>query len=171
MPISKGRKKPAKRTTRKTPTTTKGEGIALYHLVKANETFDDAAEMLLQIVQLAAREHPGQPRHLYLDIDGHRNEEGGWDHDMFELYKGFILGYLGRWLTSASLPHTADRVEWPSQREDVPKHLIIAEAGPRAERKAKLARDAKAQGVPVFDADTGNLVHPDGTITPADERP
>lgn len=177
MPVSKGRKKPPARRTParqaapKTASTTPDsgdKGVALYHAVLANETFDDAAEMLLQIVQKAARDHAGKPRHLYLDIDEHKNEQGGWDDDMLELQVQFI-GFLSSWLSSWSFPLSNGKRfahgAGTAQREDVPPHLLISEGGPKASRKAKLARDARTQGQAVYDSETCNMVNPDGTIT------
>jgi hypothetical protein len=100
-------------------------GVALYHVVKGDEGFDDAARMLLGIVQTAAREHPGKPRHLFLDIEGHRNQAGGWDQEMYELQADFLTGFLGQWLTSIPSLHGGDRLRRDGQREDVPTELTI----------------------------------------------
>jgi hypothetical protein len=62
-----------------------GKAIALYHAVYAHEGFEDAARAILEITRKAAQEYPGQPRLLYVDIDGHRNAKGGFDSDMYEL--------------------------------------------------------------------------------------
>lgn len=170
MPASKSRKiAHSNATSAGKVTSTPGSGVGLYHVVYAHETFDDAAEALLQIIQKAAREQPSGPRHLFLDIDGHRNEAGGFDPDMYELQVQFITGFLGRWLTSWTIPLSRDkRCESPRQYEDVPDHLTIGEGGPAVDRQKNLARTAKANGRSVYDSATGNLVDPDGSIT---ERP
>jgi hypothetical protein len=65
--------------------------VALYHVVHANEGFEEAARMVHQIVLKAGRTSPGAARALYLDIDSHRTPNGAFDHDMFELQHHFIL--------------------------------------------------------------------------------
>ncbi len=59
--------------------------IGLYHVVYPHERFDEAATTLFELVRGAEERSPGQRRVLYLDIDGHRNAEGGYDLDMYEL--------------------------------------------------------------------------------------
>lgn len=146
------------------------KGLAIYHVVSADEDFDHAAEILFQLVKQAATEHPGKPRYLYLDIDGHRNHEGGYDHDMFELQHHFILDFLSTWLTEISLPiMRGERIVKPSQREDVPTHLGIYQGGNPDERAALVEKLSKEAKVPLFDADTGDVVHPDGTREPRPE--
>jgi hypothetical protein len=80
-----------------------GKGVALYHVMRADEDFETTADILFQIVRKAAREFPGKPRYLYLDVEGHRNSAGGYDADAYELYSSFILGYLGQFLTEVPL--------------------------------------------------------------------
>ena len=105
------------------------------------------------------------PRRLCLDIDGHRNEAGGYDHDMYELQTGFILVFLSRWLTSAYYPllPAGERMENAEQHEDVPPHVVFREGGPSAERHESLTRHAVEMGGPIFDSETGDFVMPDGS--------
>jgi hypothetical protein len=130
-------------------------------VVYENETFDDAAEMLLQMVRSAAEKFPGQPRHLYLDIDGHRNPAGGLDADMFELVTDY-MGFLSRWLTRFSTP-LGKTFQTPRQYEDVPDYMLIHEGGPASERDESLKTRATAGNKPIYDSETGEMVMPDGT--------
>jgi hypothetical protein len=101
-----------------------GKGIAIYHVVYGHEGFEDAARKLYEMVRSAAERYPGKPRRLYLDIEGHRNEAGGFDHDMSEIQRSFVLGFLGPYLSYVSMPLlTAGRRE--PQQEDVPPELVI----------------------------------------------
>lgn len=59
--------------------------IVIAHVVSAHEDFDHAAHTLFRLLRDTQRRHPGCPRALYLEIDGHRNAAGEFDHDMFEL--------------------------------------------------------------------------------------
>lgn len=78
--------------------------VAIYHVVLENEDFVLAAKMLYKLVYMAQQQNPNQPRVLYLDIDGHRNKQGGFDHDMFELQKDFVLGFLSPYLSEVHMP-------------------------------------------------------------------
>lgn len=98
--------------------------IALYHRVTPEDTFDVAAQMLFDLVLKAEADFPGQPRSLYLDVDGHRNAAGGFDPDMFELQKDFLIGHLIRYLSEVRTPmyHLTN----PNQVDDLPEDLVIA---------------------------------------------
>jgi hypothetical protein len=103
---------------------TDDKGIAIYHVVYKHEGFEDAARKLFEMVRSAAERYPGKPRRLYLDIEGHRDNAGGFDHDMRELQESFVLGFLGPYLSYVGMPLlTAERKE--PQREDVPPALDI----------------------------------------------
>lgn len=72
----------------------KYQKIAIYHRVMRRENFEKAAQDIFSLLVQAQKEHPDNPRALYVDIDGHRNESGGFDDDMFELQKHFGLEFL-----------------------------------------------------------------------------
>jgi len=104
------------------------KGTALYHRIYAHEDFDEAATALLELVHYTEQKLPGKPRFLYLDIDGHRNEEGGYDRDMFELQKDFLLDFLMPCLTECSAPLVGKVRNNSTQRNDVPERLEIRPA-------------------------------------------
>jgi hypothetical protein len=139
-----------------------GRGIAIYHEMRADEDFETTADILFQLVRDAAEKFPGKPRYLYLDIEGHRNDAGGYDNDAFELFTSFLIGYLGQYLTR--IPTIGGYATNPDQREDIPEHLIIASDVPKEGRQQILLEQARDTNVPVFDADTGKMVLFDGTI-------
>src|SRR4051794_18501000 len=76
----------------------KSKGVVIYHVMKPREGFDDTADKLFIMVRDAQRTNPGAPRHLMLDIDGHRNELGGLDEEAWELYRHFIMEWLAPYL-------------------------------------------------------------------------
>lgn len=98
--------------------------IALYHRVTPEDTFEVTAQMLFDLLLKAVAAHPGQPRSLYLDIEGHRNDAGGFDPDMFELQKDFLIGHLGEYLSEIRTP--LYHVKNPNQVDDLPEDLVIA---------------------------------------------
>lgn len=66
-------------------------------VVKPHENFDQSAKSLFKLIVEAQRKSPNEERHIHLEIEGHLNEEGGFDHDMFELqthFTGFIMPYI-----------------------------------------------------------------------------
>lgn len=103
------------------------KGVAIYHRVLRRENFEKAAKDLVASVYAAEKKAPGKPRTLFLDIDGHRNEQGGFDADMLELQKEFGLGYLLQYLTEAHFPLISVK-NTNKQRNDVPNILEISNA-------------------------------------------
>jgi hypothetical protein len=101
-----------------------GEVAAIYHHVYAHEGSEEAAQTLFKLVQQAQRLQPNKKRLLFLDIDGHRNEQGGFDTDMFELQTHFLVGFLSRFLTELSCPLASSKNE-KAQENDIPESLDI----------------------------------------------
>ena len=106
---------------------TEKAGVALYHRVLRRENFEKAAKDLVSLVYAAEKKEPGKPRTLYLDIDGHRNAQGGFDADMLELQKEFGLKFLLPFLTEVHFPLISAKNKNP-QRNDVPERLEISHA-------------------------------------------
>ena len=98
--------------------------IAIYHRVMRRENFETAAQDIFRLVQDAQRKYPDVPRILYVDIDGHRNSEGGFDDDMFELQKEFMLGFLLPFCKEVYLP-LGHIVNTKEQDNNVPDMLVI----------------------------------------------
>lgn len=108
----------------------KRPGVAIYHRVKKNEDFEKSAKLLFQLVHKSKMTNPGKPRVLYLDIDGHRNEEGGFDEEMYSFQKDFIIGYLMNFLTEIHIPLVTAKNSQP-QSEELPNILRILPGGIR----------------------------------------
>ncbi|WNS42284.1 hypothetical protein [Paenibacillus sp. MMS20-IR301] len=101
-------------------------GIAIYHVVKRKEGFEKSAEILFTLVKNAQEKYPNKNRMIYLDIEGHKNKDGGFDHDLFELQKEFILGFLMQFISEVSMP--LGRFKNENQKNDVPDGLNIMPA-------------------------------------------
>jgi hypothetical protein len=127
MPSGSNRRHDAKRANKGQPSPPAGT-VALYHMVYRDEGFEEAATALSEITREAERTHPGQRRVLYLDIEDHRNPQGGYDHDMFELQRDFILGLLMPFLAEAHLPLGGHVINSKPQRGDLPDRLVIKPA-------------------------------------------
>ncbi|WP_245769197.1 HNH endonuclease [Streptomyces indicus] len=114
----------AKKTRPETRKKKQREGVAIYHDMKVYENFERCAIRIFECIKQAEKSSPGAPRSLYIDIQGHRNEAGGFDHDAFELIKDFALGFLGDYLTEIHTP--LYHVRNPGkQRNDIPEVLQI----------------------------------------------
>lgn len=64
--------------------TRRRNGKCIYHRVMRNENFEKAANDLYDLLIETQKKYPDSSRLLYLDIDGHRNSNGGFDKDMLE---------------------------------------------------------------------------------------
>ena len=100
------------------------KAVALYHLVYADEGFEESAQALFRLVQRAQRVQPGKERKLFLDIEGHRDDEGAFDSDMLELQEHFLLGVLARYLSEIHCPLVTARNPNP-QDDEIPPLLAI----------------------------------------------
>ncbi|MUT65955.1 hypothetical protein GOM71_08420 [Paenibacillus sp. NEAU-GSW1] len=61
-----------------------------------------------------------------MDIEGHKNKDGGFDHDMFELQKDFILSFLMQFISEVSMP--LGRYKNENQKNDIPIGINIVPA-------------------------------------------
>lgn len=113
--------------------------IIIYHFVFENEPFETAAKTLIKLVYEAQKREPNRPRALYLDIEGHRNKEGGFDADMFELQRHFLLGFLMPYLTELHTP-LASLINKKLQRNDVIGDLQIIKKISQKKIDAAIAR-------------------------------
>lgn len=126
------------------------KGILIYHCVFSHETFEESAKILFELVSKAAKKFPRRPRHLFLDIEGHRNKAGGFDRDMFELQAHFILGFLMPFLNAAHLPLIGVRNR-KKRRDDLDGKLEIFGPG-----KVTPQKNTKSNAVQsMYLADTG----------------
>lgn len=104
------------------------DSIALYHVVYKDDSFELAATMLYQLIISCQAKFPKKKRILYLDIDEHRNNAGGFDNDMMELQNNYILGFLMPYLSKVYLPLGLAVKNPKVQLEDLPEKLVIQEA-------------------------------------------
>ena len=101
-----------------------GDAVAIYHIIYENEGFEESAQNLFKLVQKAQSLSPGKKRKLFLDIEGHRVKEGGFDADMLELQKEFLLGFLSSYLSEIHSP-LGDTTNPIPQENNIPPELIL----------------------------------------------
>ena len=98
--------------------------VAIYHLVYKHEDFNTSANMIFELIKNSQEHSPGAKRCLFLDIDNHRNQQGGFDHDMYELQAYFLSRFMFKYLTEIHMPLIS--VKNPNkQLDDVPSQLTI----------------------------------------------
>lgn len=102
----------------------KDKNICLYHRIMRRENFETAANDLFNLLKNAQAAYPNKARILYLDIDGHRNAEGGFDEDMLELQKEFGTGFLLQYFTEIYFPLISLK-NAKGQNNDIPQVLVI----------------------------------------------
>ena len=101
------------------------KGFAMYHEMRGTDCFEETAGILWAMVRAASRLAPGQPRRLYVDIEGH-SEGGGYDAEAQELI-AFMRAAIGPHVTEVSRWGRTD--DTAPQREDMPESLVMC-AGP-----------------------------------------
>ena len=101
--------------------------IVLYHRVMHRENFEKAATDIFNLLKSAQTKSPNVARILYVDIDGHKNDQSGYDNDMFELQKDFGLGFLAKYFTEVHFP-LGDFINSKPQCNDIPDKLEIFSA-------------------------------------------
>lgn len=119
MPKKKNKSAPTKNATQK-----KEKSILLYHDMRVEEDFEMCARRIFEVVKSAAEKYPRKPRFLWLEVQGHRNDLGGFDHDSYELMSNFILKFLSPYLSEIRTPLVRLRNSG-DQREDIPDLLTI----------------------------------------------
>ncbi len=104
----------------------KNKGIALYHYIYEHEDFNTTAQILFNLLKNCQKHNPNQKRFLYLDIEGHRNSAGGFDNDMLELQKEYMLEFLMQFFTEIHTP-LYDISNNKLQRNDIPEKFFIVD--------------------------------------------
>ncbi len=102
--------------------------VSIYHVVYQLERFEESAQTVFNLVRKAQQQQPGKQRILYLDIEGHKNDDGGFDADMFELQNEFLMGFLIRYLSEIHTPLV--RAKNPNlQDNNIPPAMVIQDSG------------------------------------------
>jgi hypothetical protein len=136
-----GLRKSGKPAANKRPADKDG-GIALYHVMRPREDFEKTAGMLWVMVRQAVRQFPGQPRTLYMDIEGHtargpvQNQVGDYDADASEVIH-FVRAALGPYLTETPWGRTDEN----APQADDPPEVIVMTAGTGDDRMMVLTGD------------------------------
>ena len=74
--------------------------VSLYQIVGADETFDEAAAEAFSLLREAQEKYPDWPRVFYLDIEGHKGPQSGFDADFFEFQQEFWFQTIAHFVTA-----------------------------------------------------------------------
>ena len=99
--------------------------VAVYHIVRETDTFEEAARETMALLRVAQERYPDWPRTLYLDIEGHRGERHGFDDDFFEFQQELVFSTVAHFVTAFETPLTGPLLNPAAQRNDVPDELVI----------------------------------------------
>lgn len=98
---------------------------AILLCIGPDQSFDDVATELFELLLRAQSQFPDVPRHLYVEIDGHRGDRTGFDADFFEFQQEFLLGSMGQFFTMIDTPLTGSLGNPEAQNNDVADRLKI----------------------------------------------
>ena len=99
--------------------------VSIRHVVRAEESFEEAAQAVFGMIREAQSRYPDWPRVLYLDIEGHRGSDAGFDDDFVEFQQELLFSTIAPFLTAFETPLTGGLVNPDPQRNDPPDELVI----------------------------------------------
>lgn len=100
--------------------------VVVYQVVRAEQSFEEAATEAVEMLHRAESDYPGWPRVYYLDIEGHKGDAVGFDADFYEFQQEFLFSTIAPFVTALETPLTSGLVNPDPQRNDVPGRLRIA---------------------------------------------
>ena len=99
--------------------------VSLYQRVGPETTFDEAAREAFRLVKEAQDKYPNWPRVFYLDIEGHKGDQRGYDADFFEFQQEFWFATIAHFVTAFETPLVGALMNPELQRNDIPDELSI----------------------------------------------
>ncbi len=103
--------------------------VAIHHIVRAEDTFDQAAAAVFNYLKKAQGDFPDWPRVFYLDVEEHTGEYAGFDADFYEFQQEFFFSTMAPFLTGFHMPLTGPLVNPEAQRNDLPDELVVRMPG------------------------------------------
>lgn len=99
--------------------------VSIYYVVNAQETFEAAALSVFNLLREAQDRYPGWSRVLYLDIEGHVDQQGNFEDDFVEFQQELLFSTVAPFLCAFETPLTGGLINPDPQRNDVPDELVI----------------------------------------------
>lgn len=104
--------------------------VSVYQRIGPDATFDEAATEAFRLIRDAQRQYPDWPRIYYLDIEGHKGEQKGYDADFFEFQQEFWFSTIAHFVTAFETPLLGGLMNPNPQRNDIPDELSINTSKP-----------------------------------------
>lgn len=101
--------------------------VAVRHDVGPADSFEAAARGLMARLREAQDRFPDWPRALYVEIDGHEGDAGGFSPDFYEFQQDFLFSSVAPFVTALETPLTGPLLNPAPQRNDVPHRLHVGE--------------------------------------------
>ena len=98
--------------------------VSIYHVVEEDDDFESAALALFAMLKESQNRYPDWPRVVYIDVNGHKGEKGGFDDDLFEFQQEFMIATMGSFVTALDMPIVSIWNPEP-QRNDLPDQLAV----------------------------------------------
>lgn len=99
--------------------------VSLYQIVSAEDTFDQAATEAFSLIREAQEKYPDWPRVFYLDIEGHKGPQSGFNEEFFEFQQEFWFQTIAHFVTAFETPMVGALVNPNPQQNDVPTALRV----------------------------------------------
>lgn len=99
--------------------------VSLYQIVGSQESFDEAATAAFALVREAQEKYPDWPRVYYLEIEGHKGAQSGFDEDFFEFQQEFWFQTIAHFVTAFETPMVGALINPEPQRNDIPDALKV----------------------------------------------
>lgn len=114
--------------------------IVLRCNISEKENFEQAAKKIYNLIYTIGKKAPKVPRTLIVEIQGHRNSEGGYDHDMFELQYEFLTKCILPFIHILHIPLIS--IENPNIQEDLKsQEIMIFESKEEAKQVEEKLKD------------------------------
>lgn len=112
------------------------DDIVLKCKISKNENFEQAATKIYNLIYNTQKRFPELNRTLIIEIEGHRNSQGGYDKDMFELQYEFLTKAMFQFIHILHIPLISIENKNPQQDLQSERLLIFDD-----KEKMKIAQE------------------------------
>ena len=99
--------------------------VSLYQIVSAEDSFDAAAAEAFSLLREAQEKYPDWPRVFYLDIEGQKGPQSGFNEDFFEFQQEFWFQTIAHFVTAFETPIVGALINPNPQQNDIPSELKV----------------------------------------------
>ena len=99
--------------------------VSLYQIVAADESFEEAASRAFALLREAQESYPDWPRVYYLEVEGHKGPQSGFDADFFEFQQEFWFQTIAHFVTAFETPMVGALINPQPQENKIPDELRV----------------------------------------------